>query len=93
MDTIYLTLGEMYIVELISFSGAGYLWVPEADIQLTITKKFREFESDQDSIGGPAKQYFEIFSDIQGEFDLTLNHMRPWNEDIIDTKKYKFIIR
>lgn len=83
--TAKVPVGSVYELRLESNPSTGYGWSLVFDEPLEVTS---DFETKSDLCGAPGTQVIKVTSKETGQFVLTAEYKRPWeNCDPLDAKK------
>ncbi|MBN1267207.1 MAG: protease inhibitor I42 family protein [Anaerolineales bacterium] len=79
---VKLKQGQSLIITLASSPTTGYSWQPVLDPVFLAQTGEAKFEAESSLIGAGGAETFEFEALEPGTTTLTLNYMRPWEEDV-----------
>lgn len=87
--------GEIFEIEVIENSGAGYLWKVESSPDYILVGEFITLlteKHDRDTpVGSPMKKTFAFRSNTDEPFTVKMKHARPFGErDTIESKEVTY---
>ncbi|WP_414469413.1 protease inhibitor I42 family protein [Methanobacterium sp. ACI-7] len=79
-----LKVNSKFSVKIESNPSTGYTWIPEYDLDSLklIKSKYIPPKIDNLTVGAPGTQKFVFKALKTGETDITMKHIRPWDNSI-----------
>lgn len=93
---ITLARGDSLKLTFTEAASGGYQWLVNEPKGLFITTprvNVPEMSSENQEIGGAVKRVFMIMGEDQGEYELTFEHKRPWEDKPIGTRQVKIQVK
>jgi predicted secreted protein len=88
MENIELKINQEFEINLVEAGTAGYLWSAESDNSVLIEKVYISRNLGPELVGCFSQILYKVKSETPGQYKLVLNHMRPWNREIVETKEF-----
>ncbi len=91
-DNIGAQVGETFTVELEGNPTTGYEWqLAQDDARFRLINK--DYAPPSTSIGAATKERFQIEALQSGSTTLTFKYKRPWETEVLDTKRFQLRVR
>ena len=87
-----LTVDKEFTIDLLSYSTAGYTWMPKFDDSYLYLKKKTVEPYSLETVGGASVEKFVFIPIKIGETDIVMLQKRPWEDKIVGKKTFHIII-